>query len=64
LPLFANPRNAAAGTLKLLDPKVAFERNLDIFIYALDMGRRHDTHYDDLIYLKEMGFKVNPHIKG
>lgn len=63
LPLFANPRNAAAGTLKLLDPKVAFERNLDIFIYALDMGRRHDTHYDDLIYLKEMGFKVNPHIK-
>jgi DNA ligase (NAD+) len=63
LPPFANPRNAAAGTLKLLDPKVAFERNLDIFIYALDMGRQFETHYDDLICLKEMGFKVNPHIK-
>lgn len=60
---FANPRNAAAGTLKLLDPRIAAQRNLDVFIYAVDIGRKHDTHFDDLNYLKELGFKVNPLIK-
>ncbi len=63
LPLFANPRNAAAGTLKLLDPQIASKRNLDIFVYALDAGRRFDEHYGDLMFLKEIGFNVNPHIK-
>lgn len=63
LPLFANPRNAAAGTLKLLDPKLAARRNLDIFVYALDAGRKNDNHYEDLMFLKESGFNVNSHIK-
>lgn len=63
LPLFANPRNAAAGTLKLLDPQLAAKRNLDIFVYALDAGRKNDNHYEDLMFLKELGFNVNPHIK-
>lgn len=63
LPLFANPRNAAAGTMKLLDPNVASERSLDIYIYALDVGRVFDEHYKDLSFLKELGFKVNPMVK-
>ncbi|MDY6820409.1 MAG: NAD-dependent DNA ligase LigA [Deferribacterota bacterium] len=60
---FANPRNAAAGTLKLLDPRLAAERHLDVFIYALDAGRKFDNHYDDMDYLRELGFKVNKNIK-
>ncbi len=63
LPLFANPRNAAAGTMKLLDPEIASERSLDIYIYALDVGRGYDEHYKDLFFLKDLGFKVNPMIK-
>jgi DNA ligase (NAD+) len=62
-PLFANPRNAAAGTLKLLDPKIASKRNLGIFIYELSIGRNYDNHFDDLNYLKELGFNINSHIK-
>ncbi|MGA1847097.1 NAD-dependent DNA ligase LigA [Deferribacter abyssi] len=61
---FANPRNAAAGTLKLLDSRIAAKRGLDIYIYALDIGRKHDNHYEDMLYLKEIGFKVNEHIKN
>lgn len=56
--LFANPRNAAAGTLKLLDPRTAAERGLDIFLYGVDTGGT-DRHSDDLNMLKELGFKVN-----
>ncbi|SEM91132.1 NAD-dependent DNA ligase LigA [Lihuaxuella thermophila] len=62
-PLFANPRNAGAGSLRQLDPKLAAERNLDIFIYgtgAVETGDRFDTHTETLSYLAELGFKVNP----
>lgn len=62
-PLFANPRNAAAGSLRQLDSKLAAERQLDIFLYSLD-GTEEDvrfkTHLEVLEYLKKLGFKVNP----
>ena len=58
---FANPRNAAAGTLRQLDPKVAAERPLDIFIYdsAYLSGKEFNKHSERLDYLAELGFKVN-----
>jgi len=64
--LFANPRNAAAGSLKLLDPKITSRRPLDSFIYNLTESisvRIPSTHFESLQLLKEWGFKVNPHIK-
>ncbi|MGM0502060.1 MAG: NAD-dependent DNA ligase LigA [Bacillota bacterium] len=59
---FANPRNAAAGTLRQLDPKVAARRPLDIFIYdsAYIEGQEFAKHSRRLDYLEELGFKVNP----
>jgi DNA ligase (NAD+) len=59
---FANPRNAAAGTLRQLDPTVAAKRPLDIFIYdsAYITGQEFDKHSQRLNYLTELGFKVNP----
>lgn len=61
-PLFANPRNAAAGTLRTLDPGVVAGRNLDIFVYqALVDGQvPRRNHSEVLEWLKEAGFKVNP----
>jgi len=61
--LFANPRNAAAGSLRQLDPKVTASRNLDGFFYALVMNGGPNTHYEALQYLRELGLKTNPHIK-
>lgn len=60
--LFANPRNAAAGSLRQLDPKVAAKRNLDIFVYSVGEwdDTKHDTHSKRLDYLKTLGFKANP----
>jgi DNA ligase (NAD+) len=61
---FANPRNAAAGTLKLLDPQAVSRRRLSVFIYGV--GQAPDTlqdHYSTLKALKEAGFKINPFIK-
>ncbi|MFC5713955.1 NAD-dependent DNA ligase LigA [Thalassorhabdus alkalitolerans] len=60
--LFANPRNAAAGSLRQLDPKVAAKRNLDIFLYSIgnDKGIGLASHYEALSFMKEAGFKVNP----
>ena len=62
-PLFMNPRNAAAGTIRQLDPKVAAARKLDSFIY--DIARSAEavpaTQYEELQYLRALGFKVNPH---
>lgn len=61
-PLFANPRNAAAGTLKVLDPAIAAKRGLSIFIYSIEDGRMYDNHFDDLNWLKSIGFPVNDNI--
>jgi len=63
--LFANPRNAAAGSLKLLDPKEVAKRGLDIFVWGVGHydGVRFKKHTEVLDYLKEAGFKVNPHYK-
>lgn len=59
LPAFANPRNAAAGTLKLLDSKIVASRNLDCLIYGVLADELpHDTHFDNLIDITAWGFKV------
>ena len=60
--LFANPRNAAAGSLRQLDPKVAAQRGLDILIFNVQMaeGVSFSTHAESLNYLKELQFKVVP----
>ena len=63
-PLFANPRNASAGSLRQLDTKVTAGRPLDIFVFNLENieDKHFDTHVETLEYLKEMGFKVSPFI--
>lgn len=60
---FANPRNAAAGTIRQLDPRVAARRPLDMFTYDLAQSSTGipDTQIAELELLKELGFKVNPH---
>lgn len=62
---FANPRNAAAGSLKLLDPREAAKRGLDVFIWGLGHyeGVDFGKHTEALDYLKAAGFKINPHYK-
>lgn len=65
LPLFANPRNAAAGSVRQLDSSVTAKRPLDIFIYGLGPVEGKavpDTHWGIMEYLKSLGFKVNPNI--
>jgi DNA ligase (NAD+) len=60
--LFANPRNAAAGSLRQLDPKIAASRNLSTFIYAIGGdGESYgiDSHWEMLAYLEQLGFPSN-----
>ncbi len=67
LSLFANPRNAAAGSLRQLDPKIAASRRLSIFVFNLQEGdiymdgRRPESHTETLNRLSELGFTVLPH---
>ena len=63
---YENPRNLAAGTLKLLDPKASAERKLRLFAYALGAveGLAITSHLEALDTLKKLGFPVNPHTHG
>src|SRR5699024_3874383 len=60
--LFANPRNAAAGSLRQLDPKIAAKRHLDIFLYGVGRweAKSFDSHSERLRYLQALGLKTNP----
>ena len=62
-PLMANPRNAAAGSLRQKDPKVCARRRLDIAVFNLQLaeGRTFTTHAETIEYLKEQGFPAIPH---
>ncbi len=64
-PLFANPRNAAAGSLRQLDPRVTASRRLDIWVYQLgwvEDAETPPTHWETMQWLRELGFRVNPEI--
>lgn len=61
-PLFANARNAAAGSLRQLDSKITAKRPLDIYIFNVQKieGKEFNSHYEELLYLETLGFHVNP----
>ena len=63
LPVFANPRNAAAGSVRQLDPRITAKRPLDIYIYGLGWSEGKampDTHSETMQYLHSLGFRINP----
>lgn len=61
-PLFANARNAAAGSLRQLDSKITASRPLDIYVFNVQKSYNIEfkTHYESLLYLEKLGFNVNP----
>ena len=62
LPLFVNPRNAAAGSIRLLDPKEVAARMLDVFLYTLFVeGEEKESQWQNLQTMKKLGLKINPH---
>lgn len=64
-PLFANPRNAAAGSLRQLDSQITAKRKLDIFVFSAGLlpNQNITTHLESLSTLKKLGFKVTPYIQ-
>ncbi|MBS7148061.1 MAG: NAD-dependent DNA ligase LigA [Intestinibacter bartlettii] len=64
-PLYANPRNLAAGSLRQLDSKLTAKRPLDIFIFNLEdiNSKQFKTHSESLEYLKQLGFHISPEFK-
>ena len=62
---FANPRNAAAGSVRQLDSKIAAKRNLSAFLYHLPNASEYGihTHYEALEYMRKLGFTTNPNIE-
>ncbi|MSQ31970.1 MAG: NAD-dependent DNA ligase LigA [Dehalococcoidia bacterium] len=66
LPLYANPRNSGAGSVRQLDARVTAQRKLGMFVYALGWAEgisMPETHWDTMQYLKSLGFKLNPEIR-
>ena len=63
LPVYANPRNTAAGSLRQLDPSITAERPLDLFIYSMAWSTEDmkPTHLENLKFLESIGFKINPY---
>ncbi|MDB5265239.1 MAG: ligA [Parcubacteria group bacterium] len=61
--LFANPRNAAAGSIRQLDSSIAANRPLSVFLYDIDVSSEQlpDTQFEELQYLRDLGLPVNPH---